>query len=191
MAKSLYVTPTEELSGKSAVLLGVMQMILRELNRVAFFRPIINDTAVGTKDHDINLILEYFKLPLPYKETYGYTLSQARELINSGQDVAFEFNINAEIAANLGTPVLLVSSGKDTTPKEVVSSTQLNIDTLIEKGVYLLKTVYSLLLSRNSFMFFERLQPPALYKISAAPALTDQRGCHIIGHTNNNKKAKA
>lgn len=167
MAKSLYVTATEELSGKSAVLLGVTQMLLSELNNLAFFRPIINDTARGARDHDISLILDYFKLNIPYDKTYGYTLSQARELINSGQeeffhesilntykqleakydfvlcegtdfnvkDAAFEFNINADIAANLGTPVLLVSSGREKTPEEVVSSTQFNIDTLKKKGV--------------------------------------------------------
>lgn len=167
MAKSLYVTATEELSGKSVVLLGVMQMILRELNNVSFFRPIINDTVNGARDHDIDLILGHFRIDVPYEETFGYTLSQARELINSGQqefllesilnkykqleakydfvlcegtdftgkNATFEFNINADIAVNLGTPVLLVSSGREKTPEEVVSSTQLNIDTLEEKGV--------------------------------------------------------
>ena len=39
MSKNLYVSATEERSGKSAVVLGVMQMLLRELHNVAIFRP--------------------------------------------------------------------------------------------------------------------------------------------------------
>lgn len=173
MARNLYVTATEELSGKSAVVLGVMQMILRELNKVAIFRPIINDPCTGDRDHDIDLVLTHFRLDVPYEETYAYTLTEARELINSGQqaflhenilnkykqleakydfvlcegtdfkgkDGAFEFNINADIAANIGAPVLVVSSGREKTPEEVASSTQLNIDTLEEKGVDLVACV--------------------------------------------------
>ncbi|MBU1139467.1 MAG: phosphate acetyltransferase [Proteobacteria bacterium] len=173
MARNLYVTATEELSGKSAVVLGVMQMILRELNKVAIFRPIINDPLSGDRDHDIDLVLTHFRLDVPYEETYAYTLTEARELINSGQqaflhenilnkykqleakydfvlcegtdfkgkDGAFEYNINADIAANLGAPVLVVSSGREKTPEEVASSTQLNIDTLEEKGVDLVACV--------------------------------------------------
>ncbi|MBU0943682.1 MAG: phosphate acetyltransferase [Proteobacteria bacterium] len=173
MAKNLYITATEELSGKSAVVLGIMQMILGELNKVAIFRPIINDPCDGERDHDIDLVLSHFRLDVPYADTYAYTLTQARELINSGQQAflhetilnrykqleakydfvfcegtdfkgkegAFEFNINADIAANLGAPVLLVSSGREKTPQEVASFTQLSIDTLEEKGVDLVACV--------------------------------------------------
>ena len=91
MSNNLYVTATEERSGKSAVILGVMQMIIKEVNSIAFFRPIINDHAFGRVDHDLNLILKYFKLEIPYEDTYAYTLSQARQLITSGQEgVVFE-----------------------------------------------------------------------------------------------------
>ncbi|MBI9079703.1 MAG: phosphate acetyltransferase [Pseudodesulfovibrio sp.] len=173
MSKNLYVTATEERSGKSAVVLGVLQMILRELNNVAIFRPIINDPGEGNKDHDIELMVEHFKLAIPYGDTYAYTLKQARELINSGQhalllenilnkyksleadhdfvlcvgtdfkgkDPAFEFDINADIAANLGAPVLMVSSGRDKTPEEVVALSQTTIDTLEEKGVELVACI--------------------------------------------------
>ena len=167
MSKNLYVSATEERSGKSAVVLGVLQMILRELHHVAIFRPIINDPGEGNKDHDIELMIEHFKLSVPYRDTYAYTLKQARELINSGQhsllldnilskyktleeeydfvlcegtdfkgkDPAFEFDLNADIAANIGSAMLVVSSGRDKTPDEVVSVTQTTLDTLADKGV--------------------------------------------------------
>ena len=173
MSKCLYVTATEDSSGKSAVVLGVMQMILRDLHKVAIFRPIINDPGEGNRDHDIDLMIKYFKLSIPYRDTYAYTLKEARELINSGQhalmlenilnkykmleeeykfilcegtdfkgkDPAFEFDINADIAANLGAPVLVVSSGRDKTPEEVIALSQTTVDTLEEKGVDLVACI--------------------------------------------------
>lgn len=169
MSKNLYVSATEERSGKSAVVLGVMQMLLGELSKVAVFRPIIDDPGEGNRDHDIDLILNHFRLDVPYEDTYAYTLKEARELINTGQhallletilkkykalegeydfvlcegtdfkgkDPAFEFEINADIAANLGAPVFVVGCGRDKTAEEVVSLTQMTIETLDEKGVEL------------------------------------------------------
>ncbi len=151
MARNVYITATEERSGKSAVVLGVMQMLLKAMPRVAVFRPIINDPGQGRRDHDIELLLSHFRLDQPYETTYAYTLRQARELINAnghslllenilekykglsahydfvlcegtdflGKDAAFEFEINADIAANQGAPVLVVASGREKTPEEV------------------------------------------------------------------------
>lgn len=167
MSQTLYVSATEERSGKSAIILGVMQMLLRELHKVAVFRPIINEPDEGKQDHDIALLREYFKLSIPYEDTYAYTLQQARELINSGQhglvlenilkkykdleekydfvlcegtdfngkDPAFEFDLNADIAANIGAPMLVVISGREKAPDEVVEISRTTLDTLAEKGV--------------------------------------------------------
>jgi phosphate acetyltransferase len=167
MANNLYVTAAEERSGKSAIVLGVMQVILKEISRIAFFRPIINDHVFGRVDHDLNLVLKYFKLDIDYADTHAYTLSQARQLITSGQeeilyenilkkykqleskydfvlcegtdfrgkDPGFEFDLNANIAANLGAPVLIVASGRDKSTEEICTHTAITIDTLEEKGL--------------------------------------------------------
>ena len=50
MSKNLYITATEERSGKSLVVLGIMQMLMKELHRVAFFRPIISDLGLVLPD---------------------------------------------------------------------------------------------------------------------------------------------
>ncbi len=167
MSTNLYITAAEERSGKSAIVLGVMQMILKNLNRVAFFRPIINDHLFGRVDHDLNLILKYFHLDIAYKDTHAYTLSQARQLITIGQedilfenilkkykqleerydfvlcegtdfrgkDASFEFDINADIATNLGAPMLVVASGREKSTDEICAHTAITMDTLDEKGV--------------------------------------------------------
>lgn len=173
MAKSLYIIATEPRSGKSAICLGLMQLIMRDFGRPAFFRPIIHSTRAGKRDHDINLLLSHFYLNQRYEDAFAYTLDQARELINAGRhdaliqtvidkykdlqsrydfvllegtdfmgmDAAFEFDINAEIAANLGAPVILVANGYNKTPELIASTTQLAIDTFAEKGVDILATI--------------------------------------------------
>jgi phosphate acetyltransferase len=159
MSNNLYVTATEGRSGKSAIILGVMQMIIKEISSIAFFRPIIGDHVFGRVDHDVNLILKYFKLQIPYNDTHAYTLSQARQLITSGQeellyenilkkykqlsskydfvlcegtdfrgkDPGFEFDLNANIAANLGAPVLAVISGREKTADETCTQTAITV----------------------------------------------------------------
>jgi len=173
MAKNLFVINIEPRSGKSAVCLGLMHMLMRDIRRVGFYRPIISVQANGKHDHDTNLILSHFHLNQTYQDAFAYTLEQARDLINQGEhtvlmenilakykalesrfdfilcegtdfiggDSAFEFDINAEIAANLGSPVILVANGQRKTPKEIVVQTQIAIDTFTEKGLDVLATI--------------------------------------------------
>ncbi len=168
MANNLYITATETKSGKSAVVLGMMQLLLKSTGKVAFFRPIINQPLDPKgKDHDINLVLTHFGLDVPYQDTYAYTLQDARNLINTGQhptlldnilkkykkleseydfvlcegtdfmgkDPAFEFDLNAEIAANLGCPVMVVVNAVDKGVREIIESAQLTLDQLDEKDL--------------------------------------------------------
>lgn len=173
MAKNLYVINTESRSGKSAICLGLMQMLMRHISKVGFFRPIISVQGNGKRDHDTNLILSQFHLNETYQDAFAYTLEQARDLINQGEhavlmenilakykalearfdfilcegsdfiggDSAFEFDINAEIAANLGSQVILVANGQQKTPKQIVAQTQIAIDTFSEKGLDVLATI--------------------------------------------------
>jgi phosphate acetyltransferase len=95
MSKSLYIAATEARSGKSAILLGVMHLLRASLQRVAVFRPVISDPVDGRRDHDIDLMLRHFKLDQEYERTYGYTLSEARRLINSGnKELLLESTLN-------------------------------------------------------------------------------------------------
>ena len=168
MAKNLYITATEAKSGKSAIVLGMMQLLSRHVRKVAFFRPIISQPP-GDKqqDHDIRLVMAQFGLDIPYEDTYAYSLNDARNLMNSGQhetmldtilkkykslesaydfilcegtdfmgkDPAFEFDLNAEIAANLGCPVLVVANAAGKSAREIIDSTQMTLDQLDEKGL--------------------------------------------------------
>ncbi|MDL2317333.1 phosphate acetyltransferase [Desulfovibrio sp. OttesenSCG-928-A18] len=168
MANNLYITATESKSGKSVVVLGMMQLLMRNIRKVAFFRPIVNKPLLpNARDHDINLVLHQFGLDIAYEDTYAYTLQDVRNLINSGQhetlldnilkkykalesrydfilclgtdfmgkDPAFEFELNCDIAANLGCPLLIVANGAGKSAQEIIDSTQLTLDQLDDKGL--------------------------------------------------------
>lgn len=87
MSNNLFITATEPRSGKSAVALGVMEVLLRKVDRVGFFRPIINiDERVSPFDNDINLISKHFSLGIPYDEMYAFTSTYAHNLLTLGKD---------------------------------------------------------------------------------------------------------
>ena len=173
MPNNLYITATEERSGKSVVVLGIMQMLKKELHRVAFFRPIISDPPTKQEDPDIRLVTGYFNLQISYEDTYGCTLKDAYQLINTGReddlhdlilkkykkledtydfvliegtdfrgsDTSFELDINSDIAANLGAPVILISSGRRKSAEEMIRQVQASIDMHHEKGLTLVASI--------------------------------------------------
>ncbi len=93
MSKSLYITAAEARSGKSAIVLGLMQLLLRQVDRAAIFRPIINRPPAGERDRDLDLIITHFKLDIPFERAYAYTLSEVRALLNEGKEALVFENI--------------------------------------------------------------------------------------------------
>ena len=82
MSRKLYITSTEAKSGKSLVALGIMELLLRNIGKVGFFRPFISaQTDDGKKDNDIRLISETYNLDIPYQDMYAYTLSEVSQLM--------------------------------------------------------------------------------------------------------------
>ena len=160
MASNLYITTTEARSGKSAIVLGIMEMLLRDFGTVGFFRPIVDVTDAQSDDRDIRLVRDYFELE-PEDACYAYTLADAAAMLNDGRQSellegvlsrykeleqrcdfvlcegtdfegvtsAFEFDINVDIANNLGSPVLVVTNGRGKGNDEIVGSTAMAVDT--------------------------------------------------------------
>ena len=87
MSGSLYITSTEDNSGKSVITLGVMDMLLRKTNRVGFFRPVV-DIPEGGRDRDIDLIATYFGLEAHHDDMYGLTAKKLGELMVKGEEQA-------------------------------------------------------------------------------------------------------
>ena len=86
MSKNLFITSTEARSGKTTVSLGIMEMLSRHFERIAFFRPIINiDPLKGKPDNDLQLFASYFKLDMSYDQMYVYTSVEASNLLAMGK----------------------------------------------------------------------------------------------------------
>lgn len=87
MSKNLYVAGTEPRSGKSAIILGLMELLTRNITKVLFFRPLVDaDHRAGERDNTINLIKSQFNLDTSYEEMYAFTVSEASQLIAMGKN---------------------------------------------------------------------------------------------------------
>ncbi|WP_457577784.1 phosphate acetyltransferase [Desulfomarina sp.] len=90
MSNTLYVAATEPRSGKSAVSLGLMELLTRNIKKVAFFRPLIDvDHSRGEQDNTINLIKSQYSLETEYEEMYGFTVTEASQLLSMGRHAEF------------------------------------------------------------------------------------------------------
>ncbi|MFK4788524.1 phosphate acetyltransferase [Microbacterium sp. ZW T5_56] len=137
MAKSIYITSAEGHTGKSAIALGVLDLLTRTTARVGVFRPITRSR--DEIDSVLAMLLDHDGVELDAAAATGVTydevradpeaaLSQIVERFNAVKarcetvviigsdytDVASptELGFNARIAANLGAPVLLVLGGR-------------------------------------------------------------------------------
>lgn len=82
MSKNLYLTALEPKSGKAMVALGIMEFLVRNLDRVAIFRPIIHTSGKdGERDDILHLLTTHYNLSFPYRSLYGFTIDEARSLI--------------------------------------------------------------------------------------------------------------
>ena len=138
MANSLYIAGIEPGSGKSVAALGVMELLTRHVRQVAYFRPVIPDknkpdnnielirrryglaasydemfacdrdearkmAADGTTDQLLKKIVSHYK---QLESQNQFVLCEGTDF--GGISSAFEFEFNAEVAVNLGSPVLLL-----------------------------------------------------------------------------------
>jgi phosphate acetyltransferase len=77
-AKSIYLFGAEPQAGKSVVLLGIMELLSRHVQKLGFFRPLVREGEM--KDDAIRLISSRYHLPFPGRIRYGMTLEKARAL---------------------------------------------------------------------------------------------------------------
>jgi phosphate acetyltransferase len=138
MARSIYITSAEGHSGKSTVALGVLDTLLRGVERVGVFRPVARST--DEPDFVLELLLAHDGVNLDYDECVGVSYEEVHDdpdaalsrivdrfkaverkcdtVVIVGSDYTdiatpTELAYNARIAANLGAPVLLVLTGRE------------------------------------------------------------------------------
>lgn len=86
MGTGIYITKTEERTGRSLVALGILKQALSKVSKVGYFRPIIKDHQGDKHDKHIETMLSYFNIEMEYKEAYGFTMSQVVKYLSRGQE---------------------------------------------------------------------------------------------------------
>jgi len=162
--KSLFIAAQELNAGMSFVTMGMMEILKRNLHKVAFFRPIIS-----TKEHlddDINFILQRYNLDMKYEDSYGFDTDYVENMIASNKttelinqilikfkklekeydfvlcegirrsvlSLNITFDINIKIAQNFGSPFINVINAKEDSAQEVYESIEIENGTLLSQG---------------------------------------------------------
>lgn len=84
MSQNLYVTGAERGSGKSAIVLGMMEFLLGHAGKVGFFRPVIS--AAHQPDRLIHLLATHYQLDFSYASMYGCNADEAHELLEADRN---------------------------------------------------------------------------------------------------------
>ena len=151
VSRSVYIASSEGFTGKSAVALGLLDALTREVGSVGVFRPLTTSSKSDDIDLIVDLLVNQPGIRQSYEEAIGVTYDAARENADEAlhviverfgrlrdrfdvilvvgsdyTDVASgtELSFNAKIAANLGSPVVLVVHGRERTPEQILAAAE-------------------------------------------------------------------
>ena len=151
MSRSVYIASPEGFTGKSAVALGLLDALTREVDSVGVFRPLTTSSGSDDVDLIVDLLVNQPGISQTYEEAIGVTYDAAREdadealhviverfgqlsdrfdvILVVGSDytdvaTGTELSFNAKIAANLGSPVVLVVHGRERTPEQILAAAE-------------------------------------------------------------------
>ncbi len=171
MRQNVYISGAERGSGKSVIVLAMMDYFSGHNGNVGFFRPV---TRVDAR-HDplIHLVMERYSIDAPCEDLYGCSSDTARELIAAGRYdellkrvlekyrrlqarhdrvlcagtdysggyAALEFDFNADVANNLGCSILPVVRGSGRSVAGIRDATGGFLQSLRERHCDILATV--------------------------------------------------
>lgn len=162
--QSIYIAGASGGSGKSAVVLGFLEMLYAVNRRVGYFRPIVARSV--EQDNLTALVRSRYNLPFSPDMLYGCTAETASHLIAAGRyddllklilnkfktleescDLvvcagtdfdglvpSLEFDFNADLANNLGCSVVVVVKGFGRGPDEALDALRLAHESMRNRG---------------------------------------------------------
>ena len=186
MSNKLYIASMEARSGKSVVALGMMELLSRRLNKIGFFRPVIPDVEkdnninlIGSRylldqpygtmfafNHDQAQKMvadgKYDSLVETILAKFKALERQCRFVVCEGTDYtsvasAFEFDFNAEVANNLGCPVIVVLNGRGKMPSDIIESVRFARESFESHGCTIMATIVNRVDPENSEHFKDLL----------------------------------
>jgi phosphate acetyltransferase len=190
MSKNLYIATMEPRAGKSVVALGIMELLSRRLNKIGFFRPIIpaveqdNNIQLILQRYNLKIPYEnmyayqhsdaqhmvaagqYNALLKNILSKYKTLESQCDFVLCEGTDYtgvasAFEFDFNADVANNLGCPVLGVVNGRGKTPREISEEIRFARESFESHGCTILSMIANRVAPINSSALSEKFKREA------------------------------
>jgi phosphate acetyltransferase len=171
MARSLYIAAIEPRSGKSVVALGIMELLSRRIRKVGYFRPVIPSSEVPDNNIQLILKRYNLNLPYEDMFVFSHDEAQAiaadgrnevlhKNILNkykllenkckfvvcegtdfTGVSSAFEFDFNADVAKNLGCPILALVNGHGKSTEDVIEAVHVAQESFEDKGCTILATV--------------------------------------------------
>jgi len=156
MSRSVYIASPEGESGKSTVALGLVNLLSRQVGRVGVFRPVTE--SAHRNDLVVELLLAQPAVEQEYTDAVGVTYegmhagpeAALAEIVRRFHDLVRRFDVllvlgsdytdistpselafNAKVAANLGSPVVLVVHGRGRTPGQVSLAAEFALTELI------------------------------------------------------------
>lgn len=165
MTRAVYVAAGEAGSNKATVALGLVELLSRQVGTVGVFRPVVR---AGREDALVNTVRSRFQLALPYGACAGVTYDDVHDDVEraAGEIVAryralagrcdaivvigtdytdvgapTEFGFNARLAADLGTPVVNVVSGRGRTAAQIAAAVELSTRELAQHHAHELAVV--------------------------------------------------
>jgi len=162
--KSLYISAQEKSAGTLFITMGMMEILKRNIARVAFFRPVIY--SKNTQDGDINFILQRYDLGMNYPECYGFDIEYIENMIANNKvntlmnqliikfkkledeydfvlvegvrhsflTSTINFDLNVKIAQNFGSPIINIINAKNKTIVDIHDDILIENDNLTNQG---------------------------------------------------------
>ncbi|QYO68173.1 phosphate acetyltransferase [Leptolyngbya sp. 7M] len=171
MLKNLYIVGLEPGSGKALVVLGIMELLSKRVHRLGFFRPVIhsgmeqdNDIELvrgrypqncpyeahyALMDEEVRQLIaagQYGQLLQQIIAAYKHLEQQCDFVVCEGIDSsyidsAFVDNFDSRAANHLAAPILLVASGANKTPEQVVNTVLTEREAFLQEGCAMVATI--------------------------------------------------
>ena len=162
--KSLYIWAQEKNAGALFASMGMMEILKRNLHRVAYFRPVIFSKDI--KDNDISFMMERYNLEMDYEDAYGFDIDYVEDMISKNKTnelinqliVKFKklereydfvlcegirksfltstisYDLNIKIAQNFASPYINIINAKNITDKDAYENILIENENSMEQG---------------------------------------------------------
>ena len=211
---TLFIASDSKNAGSLLVTMGMMDIISTKIHKVAFFKPIIENT----KDLDIEFIRSRYGLDMRYEECYGFELSYVLMMIAQNkldslieqlidkykkleekydfivcQGIAksslfqtLDFDINLKIAQNFGMPFINIINAKGLHVSDIIENYSIDHQNLCTQKCFHFATF----INRIDPLIYEELQTKLPYENLYLLKELSELDTPTIGDIIDNLKAK-